>query len=95
MERSLDFNMINKLNYRDAKDLICDIYALESKLIDIKSDSSAKKSNLLITGDATDGKNGWPIKYMIPSQYNYKIYECLEEIYKDILDKKYKKLNNL
>lgn len=86
---------VNKFNYREARDLTNKIYALEDILNSIDRDSESKKSNIVINIQATDGVNGWPSTYNIPVEQNYLIYECLHELYKSILDDKYKELNSL
>lgn len=86
---------VNKFNYREARDLINNIYALEDILNSIDRDSEAKKSNIVINIEVTDGKNGWPSTYKIPVEQNCRIYECLHELYQSIVDDKYKELNSL
>lgn len=86
---------VNKFNYREAKDLINDIYALERTLNSIDSDSKAKESNIVINIQATDGVNGWPSTYKIPINQNYRVYECLRELYQSAVDDKYEELNSL
>lgn len=87
--------MVNKCNYREARDLINNIYAIEDKLIGLDRDSKAKSSTIEIRIDATDGQNGWPSTYKIPVDKNYKIYNCLKELYRGLANEKYLKLNNL
>lgn len=86
---------VNKFNYREARDIVNNIYALEDILNNIDRDAEAKKSNIIINIEATDGKNGWPSTYRIPIEQNYRIYECLHELYQNIVDDKYKELNGL
>jgi hypothetical protein len=86
---------INKLNYRDAKKLISDIENLEDALLSVKRDSDAQTSKITINIVANDKKNGWPSSYNIPVEQNYRIYECLHELYQSIVDDKYKELNSL
>lgn len=86
---------VNKFNYREARDIVNNIYALEDILNNIDRDAEAKKSNIIINIEVTDGKNGWPSTYKIPIEQNYRIYECLHELYQNIVDDKYKELNGL
>ena len=86
---------VNKFNYREARDLANNIYALEDILGHIERDSEAKKSDIIINIEVTDGVNGWPSKYKIPVEQNYRIYECLHELFQSIVDDKYKELNSL
>lgn len=86
---------VNKFNYREARDLANNIYALEDILNSIDRDSEAKKSNIVINIQVTDGKNGWPSTYKIPINQNYRIYECLRELYQSEVDDKYEELNSL
>lgn len=86
---------INKSNYRDAIKLISDIDALEDTLISIDRDRNAKKSEIVINLNAYTGSNGWPSTYNIPVEQNYRIYECLYELYQSIVNDKYKELNSL
>ena len=86
---------VNKFNYREARDLVNNIYALEDILNSIDRDSEAKKSNIVINIDATDGPNGWPSTDKIPINQNYRIYGCLRELYQSIVDDKYEELNSL
>lgn len=86
---------INKSNYRDAKNLISDIDTLEHVLTNINRDQNAKKSKIVINIQVCDGANGWPSTYNIPVEQNYRIYECLHELYQSIVDDKYKELNSL
>lgn len=86
---------VNKSNYRDAKKLISDIDMLEDTLISINRDCKAKKSKIVINIEVCDGVNGWPSIYIIPVEQNDRIYECLHELYQNIVNDKYKKLNSL
>lgn len=86
---------VNKFNYREARDLVNNIYALEDILNRIDRDSEAKKSNIVINIQATDGVNGRPSTYKIPINQNYRIYECLRELYQSAVDDKYEELNSL
>lgn len=87
--------MVNKCNYREARDLINNIFGIEDQLICLDRDSEAKSSTIEIRISATDGKNGWPSIYKIPINKNYKIYNCLKELYRGLANEKYQKLNNL
>ena len=58
--------MVNKSNYRKAKELINNICAIEDCITNLDRDSKAKSSIIEIKIDFTDGKNGWPSKYSIP-----------------------------
>ena len=86
---------VNKFNYREARDIVNNIYALEDILNNIDRDAEAKKSNIIINIEVTDGKNGWPSTYRIPIEQNHRIYECLHELYQNIVDDKYEELNSL
>lgn len=86
---------VNKFNYKEARDLVNDIYALEDILNSIGRDSEAKKSNIIINIEVTDGVNGWPSTYKIPINQNYRIYGCLRELYQSAVDDKYEELNSL
>lgn len=87
--------MVNKCNYRKARDLINNIYAIEDQLISLNRDSEAKSSTIEIRIGVTDGENGWPSTYKIPVSKNYKIYNCLKELYRGLANEKYQELNNL
>ena len=86
---------INKSNYTDAKKLISEIDTLEYVLTNIHRDRDAKESKIGITIRACDGENGWPSTYNIPAEQNYRIYECLRELFQSIVNDKYKELNSL
>lgn len=86
---------INKSNYIDAKKLIHDIDMLENTLKSIDRDRNAKKSEIIINLQAHTGANGWPSTYRIPVEQNYRIYECLHELFQNIVYDKYKELNSL
>lgn len=86
---------INKSNYIDAKKLISDIDTLEYVLTSIDRDRNAKKSKIAINIVVSEEKNGWPSTYNIPIEQNYRIYECLHELYQSIVNDKYKELNSL
>lgn len=87
--------MVNKCNYREARNLINNIFAIEDQLICLDRDSEAKSSIIEIRINSTDGKNGWPSTYKIPVNKNYKIYNCLKELYRGLANEKYQELNNL
>lgn len=87
--------MVNKCNYRKARDLINNIFAIEDQLIGLNRDSKAKSSTIEIRINATDEENGWPSTYKIPVDKNYKIYNCLKELYRGLANEKYQELNNL
>ena len=80
--------MVTKCNYREARDLINNIFGLDR-------DSKAKSSTIEIRINSTDGENGWPSTYKIPVDKNYKVYNCLKELYRGLVNEKYQELNNL
>lgn len=86
---------VNKFNYREARDLVNNIYALEDILNSIDRDSEAKTSKIVINIEVTDGKSGWSSTYKIPINQNYRIYECLRELYQSAVDDQYEELNSL
>lgn len=87
--------MVNKSNYSEARDLINNIYSIEDKLIGLDRDSKAKSSTIEIRINSNDGENGCPSTYKIPVNKNYKIYNCLKELYRGLANEKYQELNNL
>ena len=87
--------MVTKCNYREARDLINNIFGIEDQLICLDRDSKAKSSTIEIRINSTDGENGWPSTYKIPVDKNYKIYNCLKELYRGLANEKYQELNNL
>ena len=87
--------MVTKCNYREARDLINNIFGIEDQLICLDRDLKVKLSTIEIRINSTDGENGWPSTYKIPANKNYKIYNCLKELYRGLANEKYQELNNL
>ena len=87
--------MVTKCNYREARDLINNIFGIEDQLICLDRDSKVKLSTIEIRINSTYGENGWPSTYKIPADKNYKIYNCLKELYRGLANEKYQELNNL